>query len=152
MEPEVEKILLLGIIQLLFTSPEVPIRKDLDQYVRERRCDCYHWFSDSLVSKNVFRARGKGREVKVILPPFPNSPEMPRAPGLHTALWCKTHVHVQTYQLQLRSSCDKSASRVRALPTNNSASKKNGLFCSGLIGFSLGLVCLFLMGKKKKKK
>lgn len=63
MEPEVEKTLLVGIIHLLFTLPQVSIRKDLDQYLREERCDCYHWFSNGLVFRNVFRAREKGREV-----------------------------------------------------------------------------------------
>lgn len=61
MDPEVEKTLLEGISHLLFTMPWVSLRKHLDQYLSKGRCDCYHWFSDSLVFRNVFRARLRER-------------------------------------------------------------------------------------------
>lgn len=150
MDPDVEKILLLCTIHLLFALPQVSIRRDLGHYLKEGRCDCYYWFSTAWFFRSVFRARLRERSQSH----FHHFPALLKSQGphvVHTALWCKTHVHVETSQLQLWSSWDKSTSRVRILPSNASASKKFSFFCSGLIGFSLGVFWFFLMGKKKER-
>lgn len=102
--------------------------------------------------QECFQSQTKGEKSKSHFHHFPTLLKCQGLHVVHAALWCKPHVRVETYQLQLRSSCDKSASRVSTLPTNYSASKKLGLFCSGLIGFfTWGFLFVFNGGKKKKR-
>jgi len=98
-------------------------------------------FSDNLFFREWLLSFRLALKTKSHRHRFPTLRKLQGPRVLHTALWCKTRVHVETQQLKLWFSSDKAASRVRILPTNTSVSKKvvcfilvSSVFC---LGFSV---------------